>query len=115
MPISCHFLPTFGTVITAGGSSDIGKSFIELGGNLHPKPSFFNLTRRNPGQPLAQLKLRRTAGGPRRPAHLEQPPEQVLGLIRNKVQPGRRRPDRSNGNGSGGRFGAHCPARADLP
>jgi len=115
MPISCHFLPTFGTVIAAGGSSDIGKSFIELGGNLHPKSSFFNLSRRNLGQPLAQLKLRRTAGGPGRPAHLEQPPEQVLGLIRNKVQPGWRPPDCSNGNESSGRFGTHNPDRAGLP
>jgi len=114
MPISCHFLPTFGTVIAAGGSSRVGKSFIELGGNLHPKPSFFNLTRRNPDQPLAQLKPRRTAGGPGRLAHLEQPPEQVLGLICNKVQPGWR-PDRSNGNGSGGRFDARYPDRAVQP
>lgn len=51
-------LANFAAVIVTGGSSGIGKSFIELGGSLRPGLVFCNLSRRPPAIPLPELKLR---------------------------------------------------------
>lgn len=51
-------LQTFSAVIVTGGSSGIGKSFIELCGTLRPQLVFCNLSRTTPAINVAQLKLR---------------------------------------------------------
>jgi short-subunit dehydrogenase len=48
----------FTSVILTGGSSGIGKSFIEHIGKLAPEVLICNLSRRSPDHNLAQLKLR---------------------------------------------------------
>lgn len=48
MPSLSEALLTFSAVIVTGGSSGIGKSFIELGQKLNPELVFCNLSRRSP-------------------------------------------------------------------
>jgi short-subunit dehydrogenase len=58
MPSPEAALRTFSAVIITGGSSGIGKSFIELYGKLCPELSFCNLSRRKPDIDVSKLKLR---------------------------------------------------------
>src|SRR4051812_40175555 len=51
-------LSTFSSVVITGGSSGIGKSFIELCAKLHPELVVCNLSRRAPLINLEKLKLR---------------------------------------------------------
>lgn len=51
-------LQRFSAVVVTGGSSGIGKSFIEHIGKLHPGARICNLSRRAPEGSFAQLKLR---------------------------------------------------------
>ncbi len=53
-----YMLQRFSAVVVTGGSSGIGKSFIEHIGRLHPSARICNLSRRSPEAPLAQLNLR---------------------------------------------------------
>src|SRR5882672_10581707 len=50
-------LQPFSAVVVTGGSSGIGKSFIELGRNLKPDLFFCNLSRRAPAQISATTRL----------------------------------------------------------
>jgi uncharacterized protein len=54
-------LRNFSAVIITGGSSGIGKSFIELCGEHRPDLAFCNLSRREPAIPDKQLNLRHVA------------------------------------------------------
>ena len=58
MPSPESALKNLSAVIVTGGSSGIGKSFIELCGKLRPDLSFCNLSRRNPDINIPKLKLR---------------------------------------------------------
>ena len=59
MPSPAKALNEFSAVVLTGGSSGIGKSFIELSAKLKPDLAFCNLSRRPPDIPLpTQLKLR---------------------------------------------------------
>src|SRR5476651_1050441 len=49
MPSPSEALSSFSAVVITGGSSGIGKSFIELMGKLKPDLRFCNLSRRDPG------------------------------------------------------------------
>src|SRR5476651_1497275 len=49
MPSPSEALQSFSAVVITGGSSGIGKSFIELMGKLKPDLVFCNLSRRDPG------------------------------------------------------------------
>jgi hypothetical protein len=49
-------------VTISGGSSGIGKSFIELTRKLRPENSFCNLSRRAPAMDMLKLKPRHVAG-----------------------------------------------------
>src|SRR5882724_8391799 len=51
-------LQNFSAVIVTGGSSGIGKSFIELLVKLNPALTICNLSRRKPGVNVPELKLR---------------------------------------------------------
>jgi len=61
MPSPEAALKKFSAVVITGGSSGIGKSFIELCGKLCPDLSFCNLSRRKPDINSSKLKLRHVA------------------------------------------------------
>jgi len=56
-PSLSEVLQTFSTVVITGGSSGIGKSFIELGAKLGPELQFCNLSRTAPVIKNTQLNL----------------------------------------------------------
>lgn len=58
MPPLKEVLQDFTTVVVTGGSSGIGKSFIEQIGALRPSLQFCNLSRRSPVINMRELKLR---------------------------------------------------------
>ena len=58
MPPLNEVLKDFTTVVVTGGSSGIGKSFIEQIGALRPGLQFCNLSRRSPVINVRELKLR---------------------------------------------------------
>ncbi len=58
MPSPESALKNLSAVIVTGGSSGIGKSFIELCGKLRPDLAFCNLSRRTPDINIPKLKLR---------------------------------------------------------
>ncbi|MBI5690602.1 MAG: SDR family NAD(P)-dependent oxidoreductase [Verrucomicrobia bacterium] len=55
MPDPGKHLASYSAVVVTGGSSGIGKSFIELGAKLNPELVFCNLSRRSPGEKIASL------------------------------------------------------------
>ncbi|HUR57173.1 MAG TPA: SDR family NAD(P)-dependent oxidoreductase, partial [Opitutaceae bacterium] len=70
-------LSSFSAVLLTGGSSGIGKSFIELGAKLHPELRFCNLSRRAPPEnifPNASKRLNHF------PCDLAQPAEVVRAM-----------------------------------
>jgi short-subunit dehydrogenase len=74
MPSPESALKNLSAVIITGGSSGIGKSFIELCGKLRPELAFCNLSRRKPDINIPQLKLRHV------PCDLSRPEEVARGL-----------------------------------
>jgi uncharacterized protein len=58
MPSPDAALKNISAVVITGGSSGIGKSFIELCGRLRPELMFCNLSRRKPDTETTKLKLR---------------------------------------------------------
>jgi short-subunit dehydrogenase len=92
--IFCHIVPSprealrsFAAVVVTGGSSGIGKSFIELCGTLGPELWFCNLSRREPDIKVGGLKLRHV------PCDLSNPEavERAAGEVREHL--GRERPE----------------------
>jgi len=61
MPSLSEALSSFSAVVVTGGSSGIGKSFIELLVKLNPSLRFCNLSRRIPAINVPELKLRHIA------------------------------------------------------
>jgi len=57
VPSPREVLQMFPSVVVTGGSSDIGKSFIELTEKLEPGPGFCNLCRGAPVIKVGELKL----------------------------------------------------------
>lgn len=57
MPSLSEALSSFSAVIMTGGSSGIGKSFIELMAKLNPALQFCNLSRREPDVKITDIKL----------------------------------------------------------
>lgn len=58
MPSLSEALKSFSAVVITGGSSGIGKTFINLMYSLQPELRFCNLSRRDPAIKSAELKLR---------------------------------------------------------
>ena len=58
MPSPSEALHEFSAIILTGGSSGIGKSFIELADKLHPSLIVCNLSRRIPDLKLKEIRLR---------------------------------------------------------
>ncbi|GAB1488035.1 SDR family oxidoreductase [Opitutaceae bacterium] len=81
-------LQRFSAVVVTGGSSGIGKSFIEHIGKLHPDVRICNLSRRSPEQELLQLNVRHVACDLSDPASTTAGIAEVLGFLNNDVPAG---------------------------
>jgi short-subunit dehydrogenase len=71
MPSPNDVLRNFSAVIVTGGSSGIGKSFIERGANLNPGLLFCNLSRRDPERINTQIRLNHFPCDLSRPADID--------------------------------------------
>jgi short-subunit dehydrogenase len=81
MPSPEAALRNFSAVVITGGSSGIGKSFIELCGRLRPELAFCNLSRRKPDMGALQLKLRHVPCDLSDPAQVERALEDVRDFL----------------------------------
>ncbi len=103
MPSLSESLQTFSAVVVTGGSSGIGKSFIELGAKLAPGLRFCNLSRRAPAAEVDPLILRHVPCDLSSPADVDRAAAEVTGFIGREV-PGRILLINNSGFGAYGRF-----------
>ena len=89
MPSLSEALSSFTAVVVTGGSSGIGKSFIELMGKLNPALQFCNLSRREPVIKISGKRLNHFPCDLSRPAELAQAAEAVTGFLAQAVPTGR--------------------------
>lgn len=83
-----NMLQRFSAVVVTGGSSGIGKSFIEHIGRLHPAVRICNLSRRSPEQASLQLKLRHVPCDLSDRAALMAGVAEVLAFLNEEAAPG---------------------------
>src|ERR1700691_6078760 len=81
MPSPETALRNFSAVVITGGSSGIGKSFIELCCRLRPELAFCNLSRRKPDMTIPQLKLRHVTCDLSDPAQVERGLVEVMDFL----------------------------------
>jgi uncharacterized protein len=92
VPSPREALQPFSAVVVTGGSSGIGKSFIQLGEKLKPDLVFCNLSRRSPGEnifPNAAKKLNHFPCDLSQPAEVERTAVAVLDFLKRNVPEGR--------------------------
>jgi len=106
MPPPRDALLPFSAVIVTGGSSGIGKSFIELGAKLNPGLQFCNLSRRAPVIKIAGLKLNHFACDLSRPADIERVVPELTAFLAQAMPAGRVLLINNSGFGSYGHFPA---------
>jgi len=94
----------FSAVIVTGGSSGIGKSFIELCFKLRPDLVFCNLSRRIPELAEKELKLRHFACDLGRPEQIETAAAAIEALLDREAPAGRVLLINNSGFGTYGRF-----------
>lgn len=87
--MSYQMLQSFRAVILTGGSSGIGKSFIEHVGKLHPALVFFNLSRRPPEIKVPGLILRHFDCDLSNRAQIEAVCGELVGEIDREIPAGR--------------------------
>jgi short-subunit dehydrogenase len=104
MPSPEAALKNFSAVVITGGSSGIGKSFIELCGKLCPELSFCNLSRRTPDINVSKLKLRHVACDLSDSAQVSHGIEEVRNFLNNDAPTGRILLVNNSGFGVYGRF-----------
>src|SRR5688500_1085245 len=92
VPSPREALQPFSAVIVTGGSSGIGKSFIQLGQKLKPDLVFCNLSRRSPSEnifPSAAKKLNHLPCDLSQPAQVEHAAAALLDFLKRNVPAGR--------------------------
>jgi len=104
VPSLSEALSSFSAVIVTGGSSGIGKSFIELMGKLSPGLQFCNLSRREPGIKISGLKLNHFACDMSRPAELARAAAAIEAFLAEAVPAGRVLLINNSGFGAYGHF-----------
>jgi short-subunit dehydrogenase len=97
-------LKSFSAVIITGGSSGIGKSFIELCSKMRPELVFCNLSRRAPAIANEQLNLRHIACDLSKPEQIEGALPAVEDFLRAQAPAGRILLVNNSGFGVYGRF-----------
>ena len=97
-------LQDFSAVVVTGGSSGIGKSFIEHIGTMHPGVRICNLSRRTPERSLSQLNLRHIACDLADRAAVEAGIAEVLAFLNDECPAGRILLVNNSGFGAYGRF-----------
>jgi short-subunit dehydrogenase len=104
MPSLADTLKSFSVVIVTGGSSGIGKSFIEYGAKLNPGLAFCNLSRRVPEIKIPGLILNHFACDMSRASDLEQVILRLEAYLAQAVPAGRVLLINNSGFGSYGHF-----------
>ena len=79
----------YSVIIVTGGSSGIGKAFIEHAVKLNPEAVICNLSRREPAIISAELKLRHTAVNLANPVELQDAAASLLAYLREAAPTGR--------------------------
>jgi uncharacterized protein len=77
-----EMLSEYAVIIVTGGSSGIGKAFIEHVRKLQPEVVIGNLSRSEPGDFFSQLKVRHVPADLANPASLAEAAERVLEIVR---------------------------------
>ena len=104
VPSLSEALSSFTAVVVTGGSSGIGKSFIELMGKLNPSLQFCNLSRREPVIKNLGKKLNHFPCDLSRPAELARAADAVATFLAQTVPAGRVLLINNSGFGSYGYF-----------
>jgi len=104
MPSLSEALSSFSTVIVTGGSSGIGKSFIELMAKLNPGLQFCNLSRREPSVKITGLRLNHFPCDMSRAPDIARAAAAIEGFLAQAVPSGRVLLINNSGFGAYGRF-----------
>ncbi|MEO5958659.1 MAG: SDR family NAD(P)-dependent oxidoreductase, partial [Opitutaceae bacterium] len=104
MPSLSEALQSFSAVVVTGGSSGIGKSFIELMGKLKTDLSFCNLSRQPPAKNSFGKRLNHVPCDLSRAAAIEQAAGQVEDWLAREAPRGRLLLINNSGIGAYGRF-----------
>jgi short-subunit dehydrogenase len=97
-------LDTYSVLILTGGSSGIGKSFIQLSANLKADLVFCNLSRRDPGVIIEEKRLNHFACDVSRADEIERASSAVREFVTSKVPVGRILLINNSGFGAYGHF-----------
>lgn len=97
-------LKSYSAIIVTGGSSGIGKSFVQLCDRLNGGLVFCNLSRRHPGAIIQEKRLNHFACDVSRPAEIEHAAAGVVELLAREAPAGRVLLINNSGFGSYGRF-----------
>ena len=104
MPLPSDVMHSFSAVIVTGGSSGIGKSFIELGARLNPALQFCNLSRRTPDINISGLRLNHFACDVSCAEEVERVVPEVQRFLAEKMPTGRILLINNSGFGAYGHF-----------
>ncbi len=104
MPSLSEALCNFSAVVVTGGSSGIGKSFIELMATVGPHLQFCNLSRRSPDIKNTRIRLNHFACDLSRPAEIGKTASAVENFLAQAVPTGRVLQINNSGFGAYGHF-----------
>ena len=104
MPSLREVLENFTAVVITGGSSGIGKSFIEYLSKLEPRLLFCNLSRRSPDIPGQELKLRHIVCDLSDNSQVAGAVDSIITLLKREAPKGRVLLINNSGFGTYGRF-----------